>query len=986
MSKKTKAKEKVNKGKPGKKFPGTSERPTRSSDFRNYFPVVGIGASAGGLEAIEKLLTSLPSDSGMAYIILTHQPSGHTSLLPDLLRNRTGMPVFEAQDGVRIKSDNIYVGMPGGRLAISNATLHRVDVAKKDAHETPIDYFFHSLALDQRERAIAIVLSGTGTDGTEGIKQIKAESGLVMAQEPESARYSGMPSSAIATGLVDYVLPPESMSTYLRAYANNASLARTEEHSDPESIFSEQLQKIFAILRRHTGHDFSGYKRKTLIRRIERRMNVHQILEPERYVQYLQENRDESVSLFKELLISVTNFFRDEKGWEALRKWIEKLIEDSPENFNMRIWIPGCATGEEAYSMAILLKECMEARNCHFEVQIFATDLDAEAITVARVGVYNEGITADVSSERLKRYFLPEESHYRVRKEIREMIVFAPHNVLKDPPFTRLNLISCRNLLIYLNYELQEKLLFTFHYALEPSGILFLGSSESTGAHKDLFEVLDNHQKIFRRQGEHRGARMMSEAYSKRTTAETTMKNLPGLAAKENHLSSQIERMLLKKFVPTSVVVNEGGDILYFHGSTGIYLEPSQGEPRINILNMAREGLQAGLSGILRECARTGNPVSRTKLQIESNEGFITADFSVSKINDPGALRDLLLVTFHPASRTAVASKEIKITPETALAKESRDNLEHELDNMRRSYKTALQEIEVSNEEFQSANEELQSTNEELETSKEELQSLNEELTTVNSELQAKLEELSRSNDDMQNLLNSTNIATVFLDQDLNIKRFTEQARKLVMLRHTDVGRPISDLASNLRIDDLLSICHDVLRTLVFKESEVETTDGSFYLMRITPYRTFSNVIDGLVLTFIDIGHIKEANETVTIAESLFKGIVNTVREPLIVLDDKLCIVSANTAFDRLFRLNSEDITGRDFNQLGQGKWVAPELQKMLEEIISYEADFDDYRISLEIAGSERSSFLLNARRLKQPGKKDNLILLAFEKLEEGAR
>src|SRR5262245_35789825 len=549
------------------------------------FPVVGIGASAGGLEALEELFDHMPADTGMAFVVVTHQHPGHTSMLPELLRRKTEMTVVEAEEGARLQPNHIYVGPPGGQIAILDGRLHRMETEKKEAPRLPIDYFFRSLATDQRERAISIVLSGTGTDGTIGMKAIKGESGMAMVQQPQSAKYAGMPSSAIATGVADYVLTPASMPKQLVAYGKGAYLTGIAPTAEMPTVYAEPLQKIFALLRIRTGNDFSVYKSNTIRRRIERRMNVHQIKKPGDYVRYLHENPHEIDILFKELLISVTNFFRDAEAWEALRPCLEQLVMSREDNQALRIWVPGCATGEEAYSMAIALRETMDKMGRHLLVQIFGTDLDAEAIETARIGQYPDGIAVDVSPQRLDRYFIHEDGGYRVRKEIREMAIFAPQNVIKHPPFTKLDVISCRNLLIYLNADVQKKLLPLFHYSLKPEGLLFLGPSETVGGSTELFDVVDKHWKVFRRRFDPATVRALPEIpMHKAVPDEVAAGILPAAPiVKEAHIATQIQRMLLKRFAPASVVVNDRGDIVFIQGRTGAYLEPAPGEPRNNV-------------------------------------------------------------------------------------------------------------------------------------------------------------------------------------------------------------------------------------------------------------------------------------------------------------------------------------------------------------------------------------------------------------------
>jgi two-component system CheB/CheR fusion protein len=681
-------------------------------------------------------------------------------------------------------------------------------------------------------------------------------------------------------------------------------------------------------------------------------MNVHQIKKPSDYVRYLHENPHEIDILFKELLISVTNFFRDPEAWEALRPRLQELVTSRAENQTLRVWVPGCATGEEAYSMAIALREALDKVGRHLLVQIFGTDLDAEAIETARIGQYPDGIAVDVSAQRLDRYFLREDGVYRVRKEIREMVVFAPQNVIKHPPFTKLDVISCRNLLIYLNAEVQKKLLPIFHYALKPGGVLFLGPSETVGGFSDLFDVADKHWKIFTRKMDAGIVRTIPELPVHHAAAEELIPaaQLPVPAIKEAHIATQIQRTLLKRFAPATVVVTDRGEIVFIHGRTGAYLEPSPGEPRNNVLDMSREGLQIEMSAAMRECARTGADVNRENIRVRTNGSFAYVNLTVSKIKEPESVRGLLLITFRPSLSAAPAPVPVR---RKKGKKESDDQrvaaLERELQHTKESQQTTLEELETSNEELKSANEELQSineelqsANEELETSKEEMQSLNEELTTVNAELQSKVEELSQANDDMQNLLNSTDIATVFLDNELNIKRFTKQAKELVMLRETDVGRPISELASNLHDNALIANCSAVLKTLGSRESEVRTKDGSWYLMRIMPYRTAENVIDGLVLTFVDIHRLKDAQKDLSRMSKVFMA----SPDPIIIVNLEDKIGDLNDEALRTYGFSRTQLLGKSILTIVPGprhkqmtEWLARcrrgELIKNVEDVFS---------------------------------------------------
>lgn len=957
------------------------------------FPLVGIGASAGGLEALQTLFNAMPADTGMAFVVVTHQHPGHISMLPELLAKETEMPVLEAADGLKVEPNRVYVEPPGGCLAILNGTLHRMGASNKESPKLPIDYFFRSLAEDQKERAICIILSGTGTDGTLGLKAIKGDLGMAMVEQPQSAKYAGMPSSAIATGLADYVLPPDAMPKQLIAYAKGLYLNGHAVAAESPAVSAEPMQKLFVLMRNRTGHDFSSYKNNTLRRRIERRMNVHQINTISQYVRYLQENLHEIDILFKELLISVTNFFRDPPAWGVLETQLQYMIQSQPDHYTLRVWVPGCATGEEAYSVAIALRRCMETVNRHLDVQIFGTDLDIDAIETARAGQYPDGIAVDVSPDRLERCFLRDDGAYRIRKEIREMVIFAQQNVIKDPPFTTLDMISCRNLMIYLNSDLQTKLLPIFHYALKPDGLLFLGPSETIGSFTDLFESLDKRWKIFRRKGGTRAIHGLPQipaspiARDARPAVELAA-TAPSFS--EAHVSTLIEQLLLNRFVPASVVASDRGDIIYIHGRTGRYLEPAPGRPRNNIMEMAREGLQIELAAAMRECVTTNKEVVREDICVKNDAETTHLDLTVTTLHEPEAMRGLLLVTFRCTPMLSPgATNRTTQQPKTTGDRKHFEQLERELQYMKESRQTMLEALEASNEELkstneelQSTNEELQSTNEELETSKEEMQSLNEELTTVNAELQAKLEDLSQANDDMQNLLNSTNIATVFLDNELHIKRFTEQAKDLIMLRQTDIGRPVSELASNLDHDDLLQQCHGVLKTLAFEQREVCTRNGKTYLMRITPYRTVGNVIDGLVLTFVNIDQLKQSQREAGEAEatrSFFESIVQTVRHPLLVLDATLRIELANDAFCYTFQIKRDEVQGQLIYELESGQWNIPKLRELLDTILPDTSVLNDFAMQCDYPHIGHRVFLLSARQLRQKEGMPGMILLAFE-------
>jgi two-component system CheB/CheR fusion protein len=957
------------------------------------FPIVGIGASAGGLEAFEKFFANMPPDSGMAFVLVQHLSASHKSILDDLIRRYTRMEVSEVEDEVEVQPNCAYIIPPGKDLALLHGKLHLMEPAEARGLRLPIDYFFRSLAQDQHERAICVVLSGTGSDGTLGLKAIKEEGGMAMVQDPEAAGYDGMPRSAIATGLVDYVLPPEEMPQRLITYVEHAFGPGVKKVSVPLPETTDSLQKIFILLRAQKGHDFSYYKQSTIRRRIERRMAVNQIGELDQYVRYLQKNTLEVETLFRELLITVTNFFRDPEAFAALEEQVIPHLLEKPADQPIRVWVPGCTTGEEAYSIAMLLQERMDAMRKRFKVQIFATDIDSEALETARAGVYPDGIAADVSPERLARFFAQQNSAYHVHKTIRDMLIFSEQNAIADPPFSKVDLISCRNLLIYMEPELQKKVLSLFHYSLQPGGFLFLGTSESVGEFTDLFATVDKKHKIFRRKEAGVAHGLPIDFPTPPSMEEAAAMRLPEAVKGEKRISVRevAERSLLQYYTPTCAIVNERGEVLYFHGRTGKYLEPAPGEATLNILRMAREGLRMELTTAIRKAVAQKQPVRYQGLEVKTNGEYQTINLTVRPVMEPPSMRGLLMVIFEDVAPEG----EVEIIEEASEPIEDKDRriaqLERELRAKEEYLQATIEELETSNEELkstneelQSSNEELQSANEELETSKEELQSVNEELMTVNAELQEKVNELSRANNDMSNLFAGTGVGTIFLDAQLNIRRFTPAATQVIHLIQTDVGRPVSHVVSNLvGYGDLAQDAQQVLDTLVPRETEVQTRGGDWYLMRILPYRTLQNVIEGVVLTFVNITDLRQAEREIKAARDYAESIVDTVREPLVILDADLRVVSANRSFYQTFQVKLEEAGGQSFYHLGNKQWDIPELRKLLEEILPQQTVFNDYEVEHDFPDIGQRTMLLNAREVRREGGEERLILLAIEDITE---
>jgi two-component system CheB/CheR fusion protein len=748
-------------------------------------------------------------------------------------------------------------------MSILHGVLHLLEPVSPRGLRLPIDFFLRSLAQDQQEHSVGVILSGMGSDGTLGLRAIKEKAGVVLVQDPATAKFDGMPRSAIDSGLADIVASVDDLPGRIIAYLNRAPLVRAPDVALGNKTQSA-LEKAIILLRTHTGHDFSLYKTNTFYRRIERRMGIHQIEKIPDYIRYLQENSQELDLLFKELLIGVTSFFRDSDAWEQLRgNVIPALLASRPSGHALRAWVPGCSTGEEAYSLAMVFREVMEKLKPakKFTLNVFATDLDKDAIAKARNGVYPANIAADVSPERLDRFFTKVEGGYRVGTEIRETVIFAPQSLIMDPPFTKLDILSCRNLLIYLAAEMQKKLIPLFHYSLSPGGILFLGSAETVGGFTDLFASLGPKTRLYRR----------TESATRAVPIEFPTSFAPDLPTGTEaslqpkttpSLQSLADQLILRLYSPPAVLVNDKGDILYISGRTGKYLEPAAGKANWNIFVMAREGLRYEISNAFQKVLRPADPVVLEGLKIGTNEGEQFVNITVQRLEEPEPLRGSVMIVFNDvaAPLEIKASGAVEKHGKAAVHKAQLVQLERkhqqvcmELQTTREEMQTSQEELRSANEEMQSTNEELQSTNEELTTSKEEMQSLNEELQTVNAELQAKVDELSRSNNDMQNLLNSTDIATLFLDNDLNVRGFTTQATKLIKLIPGDVGRPITDLASDLLYPELTVDAREVLRKLGFVEKPINARDGRWFTVRIMPYRTLDDRIDGVVITFADI-------------------------------------------------------------------------------------------------------------------------------------
>jgi len=908
---------------PAKAATCSTRKGARSRDGNVGTPshIVGLGSSAGGLEACEEFFRHLSPDSGMGFVLVAHLDPTHKALLPELLRRSTTMKVQQAEEGMKVRPNCVFVIPPNADLSIKRGRLHLLEPGSPRGSRMPIDFFFQQLAKDQRGRAIAIILSGMGMDGSLGLRAIKDNLGLVLVQDARTARFEGMPRSAIETGLADFVAPASALPAKLMKYARHAASGTRQPLSATDKA-TGILHKVFVQLRAQTGHDFSFYKKNTVYRRLERRMAVHNHHHLAQYLRYLQEHPEETKLLFRELLIGVTNFFRDPEAFEALQeKAIPLLLKNHPRRNTLRVWVPGCSTGEEAYSMGIVLRESLDKLKArgNIKIEMFATDIDVEAIEVARQGLYSGSIEADVSPERLQRFFTKEDGRYRIGKEVRQMIIFATQNLIMDPPFTKLDLLCCRNLLIYFTAELQKRLLPLFHFSLNPGGILMLGSSESIGSSSDHFAVVDNQWKIFTRKESVSARNAMAELPSSLVSQPTAPPRAEARAAKDADASlpGLAQRLLLESFAPAAVVINASGDIIYVSGRTGKYLEPSPGKANLNVLAMAREGLRHELGAILRRATSQQREVTARGVKVRCNGGFVFLQLTVRPLSDPELLRGLLLVVFTEVATQPTAPPDKTSSAAARHYRSQIGELERELKHTREQLQSANEEMETSqeelkstNEELQSTNEEIQSTNEELTTSKEELQSLNEELVTVNSELQAKVDELSQAGNDMKNLLNSTEIATIFLDNEVRIKRYTPQATKIINLIPGDLGRPIDHVVPKLKYAALVSDVREVIQTLAFKEAQVQTTDQRWYLMRIMPYRTIDNVIDGAVLTFTDITALKELEISLRESETRLLRFFEHIPVMVAAWDERKVLVAWNRECERLTGYKAEEIVG----------------------------------------------------------------------------
>ncbi|HEV2961767.1 MAG TPA: chemotaxis protein CheB [Candidatus Angelobacter sp.] len=831
------------------------------------FPIVGVGASAGGLEAFIELLKALHPKLGMAFVLVPHLDPTHESAMKELLGRATRMPVLQVEHGMRTEPDHVYVIPPGREMTIKAGVLQLV-ARRPQQPPMPIDIFFRSLAEDQRNNAVGVILSGTASDGTLGLAAIKGEGGITFAQDSKSAKYDGMPNSAVASGVVDFVLPPARIAEELKHIRKHPYIS-VGHHDKAEALEVEgayDLGHLFRILKQVSKVDFSDYKPATIQRRILRRMALRKIDNLSEYINYVRAHRGEAEALYQDILINVTSFFRNPDMFDALKQTIyQPLLKERPPNDTIRIWVPGCSTGEEAYSHAISIVEYITDIKAEVSIQIFGTDLSETAIQKARTGIYKENIAVDVFPPRLRRFFNKVEGEYQISKSIRDLCIFARQNVFNDPPFSKMDIVSCRNLLIYLGPALQRRVVPVFHYALRPNGFLILGNTEGLlGAGSDLFDLMDKKNKIYLK-------RAVASPISFGFTLDrfdSGMVEAAGGETKERErkptvdLQKEADRLLLARYVPAAVVVNEDLDILQTRGHTGRYLELSPGKASLNLLRMARPGLLFELQKALEAAQKANQSVTRERIQVENNGALGLVNIEIIPFQVTGTTKQNFLIVFHDTSSAAQAepARETRAIPEMEQLRDKQtEQLKQELAATKEYLQSIIEEregtneeLQSANEEIQSANEELQSTNEELQTSKEELESANEELNTVNEEMQHRNHQLSQLNNDLTNLLNSVNIPIVMLGPDLSVRRYTMQAEKMLGLSSLDVGRPITNLRLKVNIANLEESVLDVIRDVVPKQEEFQDSSGSWYNLRITPYRTSDNKIEGAVLVLLD--------------------------------------------------------------------------------------------------------------------------------------
>jgi two-component system CheB/CheR fusion protein len=945
----------------------------------NIVSIVGIGASAGGLEAFSELLKNLPVQTGMAFVFVQHLDPHHSSQLVQILTRETTLPVKEVTDGELLRPDQVYI-MPANReMTVEEGALRLWPRSESRGRHMPIDRFFASVAEEQGSSAIGVVLSGTASDGTRGLTAIKEKGGITIAQDERSARYSSMPNNAISSGSVDLVLTPRGIAEELASLSGHAYVKKQVE---PEPS-KDGRAKILKLLLSATGTDFAQYRQTTVLRRIQRRMVLNRIVDFDAYVDSLKQNPIELEALYQDILIHVTSFFREPEVFEALRENVfPALVKDRESDDPIRIWLPGSSTGEEVYSVAICLFEFLENLPVRPAIQIFGTDVSQRVVEKARNGIFAETIESEVSPERLRRFFAKNDRGYQIHKSIRDLCVFARQDVTRDPPFSKMDLISCRNVMIYFEPELQQKLIPLFHYALKSTGFLLLGSAENVGQFSNLFEVIAQKSKLFRKRPGDRhfplngGFTVVPNVSSPENSKAQVKEIAPDISRK-------VDKALMDRFCPPSVVVDQNLEILQFRGAVTPFLQPASGKASLNLFRMILPVLEFELRSLIDRVKSVRSPVRREGLQIDIGGADQMLNLEIVPVRGTQRQSSFFIIAFE-----AMPTVAFKGGPEDADDPQRLriDRLENELIANKEHLQSVIDEREVANEELrsaneeiQSSNEELQSTNEELETAKEELQSTNEELTTLNEELRHTNLELGEANNDLLNLLRSVNIPVVMVGRDLRIRRFTPAAHKILKLIPSDVGRLITDLRPDIQMPDLEIGIRQVIDSLITKEIEVQDSTGRWHSLLMRPYQTVDNKISGAILILFDIEESKRRIFQKQQAADLANALLETVRSASLLLDGSLLVKRAAPAFYRLFQTTPEKTEGRLFYELGEGEWDTPELRSLLEDVLPKNSRVQDIEIWQNVPNIGKRKLLLNAARTTESVDNEYFIIVSIE-------
>jgi two-component system CheB/CheR fusion protein len=887
---------------------------------------VGIGASAGGLEALEEFFRNLPPSPALSYVVVQHLSPDYKSLMVELLSKYTDMEVVRAEDGMPVEPRRVYLITPRKNLNIFHGRLYLSEQEPQHGIHLPIDIFLRSLAEDAGDRAIAVILSGTGSDGTLGIRAVKGAGGLVFAQDNLSAKFDGMPRSASATGLVDYILPPKKIAEELEQVINHPLIQSRDTGQSPLAEDASGISQILSIMRDRVGVDFSGYKESTILRRIERRISINRLDTLEDYVDYVRRSSKEIYILHKDLLIGVTKFFRDPEAFEAVAdEVLPALLEEkrTRQEQHIRIWCPGCSTGEEPYSLAIVVKEKMEELNCNAEVKIFATDIDRDSIEYASVGVYPESIVTDIDQKRLHRNFTKKENTFQVNGDIRQMVIFAHHNVMKDPPFSSIDFVSCRNMLIYLKPEVQQTVLQALHYSLRQGGFLFLGPSETVGDLSYAFTLLQNRWKVYRCTQQSRNGKITDSFVPPSQPASQKSRRVP---LRENRAGRGTDEMLesayeylIGEYVPPAIMIDSKLELIHVCRDAHRFLKVPKGYASLNLMELVPGGLKAAVSTAVHKAVKESGPVTYRDLPYKGERGTEHVALSVRPVLDEDQNpTGYYLVIFDGGNGRMEEPRSDSTEPEISAEREKMvSDLEQELQYTKENLQATIEELETSNEELQATNEELIASNEELQSTNEELQSVNEELYTVNSEYQNKIEELSQLNNDMKNFLDNTDIGMIFLDTSLRIRKYTPAVTRAINVMEMDIGRPIGHLSRNIEDPDFESGLKGVLESLEPMEKELQNKEGTWILMKILPYRTMNNVVEGIVLTFVDIDAHKRAEEQLVRERDLLMRVLehSPVGKTMVNAEGKLVFVNQRAA--EIFGLEREEVLQRSFDDRG---------------------------------------------------------------------